>query len=60
MGSKEDEGLDFLSALNNLPEFDTPDRQISQGLKALKELAIQETKRRRAERRRRSGKPDED
>jgi hypothetical protein len=60
MGNKPDEGLDFMSALDNLPEFDTPDKQISQAVKALRALANQETRRRMNDRRRRSDKPDEE
>lgn len=60
MGSNPADGLKFMSALNNLPEFDTPDGQISQGLKTLKDLTIQEIERRMTERKRRTGKPDED
>jgi hypothetical protein len=60
MGNNPSEGLKFMSALDNLPQFDSPDGQISQGIKSLRSLVIQEMERRLTERKRRSGKPDED
>ena len=52
------DGLRMLQALDNLPEFDTPDSTITGSLKSLKKQVIDEIQRRVGEKKPRGKKPE--